>query len=73
MNRYKQPSQAQLQMQADAFNFNFKVGDKVNVRKDSGEMIEDTIKHQATIMGGHTVMAWLEKSGSYLPERVSKV
>lgn len=73
MNRFKQPSQAQLQMQADAFNYNFKVGEKVLVRKDSGENVEDVIRHEATIMGGHSVMAWLENCGSYLPDRVSKI
>lgn len=68
----KQPTQAQLQMQVDAFNYNFKVGDIVNVRTDSGSIDQDMITHEATIMGGHTAMAWLKYRGSYLADRISK-
>lgn len=60
-------------MQVDAFNYNFKVGDKVKVITDPGETINDEIAHEATIMGGHTSMAWLVNKGSYLPERISKI
>lgn len=72
MKRFKQPTQAELQMQVDAFNYNFKVGDKVNVETDSGEVVQDEIYHEATIMGGHTAMAWLVGKGSYLADRISK-
>lgn len=68
----KQKSQKQLQEAVDAFNAKFSVGEKVLVKNDSGELDDDTIRHEATIMGGHTAMAWLEKKGSYLLERVKK-
>lgn len=69
--KFKKPkSQAQLQMECDAFNFNYAVGDTVKVMGDHGEIFQDKISHKATIMGGHTSMAWLSGKGSYLLERI---
>lgn len=69
----KQPSAAELQKQVDDFNANFVVGDYVTVKTDNGTTVTDVIAHKATIMGGHTAMAWLEKKGSYKLDRVSKL
>lgn len=62
-----QPTLHQLQNQVTAFNRAYQVGDKVKVMKDAhgGDTFIDEIKHQATIMGGHTAMAWLKEKGSY--------
>jgi len=69
----KQKSAATLQKEVDEFNANYKVGETVNVRTDGGETVQDVIRYPASIMGGHTAMAWLEDKGSYLLDRVSKI
>lgn len=60
-------SPQQLQNQVNQFNAAYSIGDKVEVLKSrSGdETFIDVIKHPATIMGGHTAMAWLVGKGSY--------
>ncbi|MEQ3501108.1 hypothetical protein ABMY20_15240 [Tenacibaculum sp. SSH1-16] len=61
-----QLSKEQLENQVNTFNSAFKVGDKVEVyRTPGGETFVDEIKHEATIMGGHTAMTWLKEKGSY--------
>lgn len=62
-----QLSKEQLQNQVNTFNAAYKVGDKVKVMKNtySEESFEDEIRHEATIMGGHTAMTWLVNGGSY--------
>lgn len=72
MNTFKQPSEATLQKQVDAFNLKFAVGEIVNVKTDFGDIEQDEITHEATIMCG-SVTAWLKKHRSYLSDRVSKV
>lgn len=55
-----------LQAEIDAFNLKFKVGDPVKVKLDSGEVKETTVKHEATILGGHTAVGWFNGiSGCY--------
>ena len=68
----KRKTQEQLQSEVDAFNARFKVGQMVKVEKDSGNTVIDHVRYPASIMGGHTAMAWLEMSGSYILERVSE-
>jgi hypothetical protein len=60
-------TEQQLQNQVNQFNETFKVGDKVEVlkRANGEETFIDEIKHEATIMGGHTAMTWLKGKGSY--------
>ncbi len=60
-------SQRQLENQVHQFNQTYKVGDEVEVlkRSTSDETFIDKIKHPASIMGGHTAMAWLQENGSY--------
>lgn len=56
-----------LENQINQFNDAYKVGDKVEVMKtrDGEETFVDEIKYPATVMGGHTAMAWLKDKGSY--------
>lgn len=57
----------QLKSSVEKFNSIYKIGDKVEVlkRKNGIETFTDTIKHEATIMGGHTAVIWLKEKGSY--------
>jgi len=63
----KQLTQQQLENQVNQFNEAYKVGDTVEVLKwsDENETFIDVIKHEATIMGGHTAMTWLKDKGSF--------
>lgn len=63
----KQLSTAQLENQVNQFNETYKVGDEVEVLKNvrTKETFLDTIKHPASIMGGHTAVCWLKEKGSY--------
>lgn len=63
----RQLTQQQLENQVSQFNQTYKVGDEVEVlkRADGTETFIDEIKHEATIMGGHTAMTWLKGKGSY--------
>lgn len=53
----------------ELFNLKYSVGDAVRVKGDGTEFI-DKVRYPASIMGGHTAMAWLEGKGSYLIDRV---
>lgn len=63
----KQLHEKQLENQINQFNELYEIGDKVEVLKNlnSDETFIDEIKHNATIMGGHTAMTWLKGKGSY--------
>lgn len=60
-------SRQQLENQVTQFNAAYKVGDKVEVLRYGGddETFIDEITHEATIMGGHTAMTWLQSKGAY--------
>jgi hypothetical protein len=73
MKRPVQPTMSTMQKKIDVFNSLIKVGETVNVKLDSGEVIQDTIRYPASIMGGHTPVAWLVNKGSYVLERVTKI
>lgn len=66
----KQPHPQELQKEIDEFNREYKVGDAIQVFSDTGHIVRDVIKHEATIMGGHSPVAWLKKLGSYRLDRV---
>lgn len=69
--RPKQKSQKQLELEVENFNLKHKVGDKVLLQTDGGEVKEVTVKHPATIMGGHSSVGWFEEiSGCYQLDRV---
>ena len=61
------------QSQCDKFNAKCPVGTRVEVTLDDGSTIIDVIRHEATLMGGHTPVAWLTKKGSFLLNRVRPV
>ena len=50
----------------------FSVGEVVMVENDFGVFESDIIKYPFSIMSGN-VVAWLDKKGSYLAERVNKI
>lgn len=54
----------------ELFNLKYSVGDAVRVKGDDGTEFIDKVRYPASIMGGHTAMAWLEGKGSYLIDRV---
>ena len=54
----------------ELFNLKYAIGDKVQVKDDDGNTFIDVVKYPASVMGGHTAMAWLEGKGSYLIDRV---
>lgn len=58
---------SKLENLKNAFNEAYSVGDSIEVliTINGAETFIDKIKHKATIMGGHTVVTWLEKKGSY--------
>ena len=49
---------AKLQKEVDNFNSKHKVGDKVKLKMDSGEVKEVTIRNEATILSGHSAVGW---------------
>lgn len=55
----------------DNINNRYKIGDTLKVRMDSGEIVNWTMKHEATILGGHTAVIWAnEHKSCYLASRV---
>lgn len=67
----KQKTQRELELEVENFNLKHKVGDKVLLKNDAGEVNTVTVKSPATILGGHTAVGWFKEiSGCYLLERV---
>jgi len=60
----------QLEQKRDEFNAKYKVGQWVDFNADSGKVENAEIYHEATIMGGHTVMTWLKGYASYSVDKV---
>jgi hypothetical protein len=59
------PNLKKLQAQVDSFNQKYTIGDKVKIKRPD-EIIEATVKHRATILGGHSAVGWFEEfSGCY--------
>jgi hypothetical protein len=66
-----QKSQVKLEKEVMDFNLRFKVGDKVNLEDDDGNIREVTIERPASILGGHSSVGWFEEiSGCYQLDRV---
>ncbi len=64
----------QLQGAVDQFNASCPVGTPVSVMMDDGTTKETKVKHEATILGGHTAMGWFDGiSGCYLLARARKL
>ncbi len=56
------------------WNKKYPVGTRVIVKKDDDTEIETETVHEATMLGGHTAVAWLKDlSGCYLLDRVRPV
>lgn len=53
-----------------AFNQCYKPGDMVLVVGDRGEIFRDKVRYPASLLGGHTAVAWLETIGTYALNRV---
>ena len=62
---------SRLESMVIMFNNKMKIGDKIKVEQDDGQVVEWTVKSPASILGGHTAVIWVEeKAGCYLLERV---
>lgn len=63
-----------LQKQNDLIekiNEAFKPGDKIKVKLDDGTIVEWTMRHPATLMGGHSAVIWAEEhTGCYAAGRL---
>ena len=59
--------ESELEKQVNDFNQKYNVGDKVEVTKHIGvsQLFTDEIKHEATILGGHSPVVWLKEKGCY--------
>lgn len=67
----KQPSVASQQRLIERINRAYQVGDKIQVRQDDGKVVERTMRHESTLLGGHTAVIWVEEhSGCYAADRV---
>lgn len=61
-----------MQGKVDAFNERHPVGSSVVVVNDLGVKTETTVKYPASILGGHTPVAWLDCfTGCYRLDRVT--
>jgi hypothetical protein len=64
--RPKQKSLKTLEREVSEFNTKHKVGDRVNLLLDSGELREVEIYNEATILGNHSAVGWFKGvSGCY--------
>lgn len=55
----------------DKINEKYKIGDTINVIQDDNSIKKWTIKHPASMLGGHTAVIWVEEiSGCYSANRV---
>lgn len=66
--------QKKLQDKVDRFNLANPVGAMVHVRKDNGEVVLSKTTAEASLLGGHTPVVWLDGiSGCYDLSRVTPV
>ncbi len=63
-----------LQRQCDDFNSRYPVGQRVAVKRDSGETMITSTRSKAEVLSGHTAVIWLDGiRGCYMLDRVSAV
>ena len=56
------------------WNDNYAVGQKVRVKRDSGDLLVTTTASEAELLGGHTPVIWLDGiSGCYALDRVTPI
>ena len=73
MKTPKRKSLKTLEAEVERFNATHKVGDMVDLSHDDGTVKRVQIKHEATILGGHTAVGWFhEISGCYSLDKVLK-
>lgn len=60
----KKTSKKELQKQVDQFNSTYGIGCRVYLKQGDGKVIPVTIKSQASILGGHTAVAWFNEVAS---------
>jgi len=72
MNKRQLKAYERMESDVDLLNSIFFVGEHVHVTNDFGEIEYDSIKYPFSIMSG-SVVAWLNKKGSYIADRVSKI
>lgn len=59
------------QLLIDTINARYTVGDVLSVRQDDGSILQWTMKHNATMLGGHTAVIWVKEHVScYAADRV---
>jgi len=69
----RRPSQKQLQAQIDKFNAECPVGSDIILTMDDGATIETTVRHEATIIGGHSAVGWFDGiTGCYMLDRARR-
>lgn len=60
-----------LEKQVNAFNAKYNTGDIVTVKLDNGNTMEVSIKSPASVLGGHSAVAWFnEMYGCYSLDKV---
>lgn len=58
----------------DDWNRKYPIGQKVIVELDSGKTVETITTHKATLLGGHTAVAWLKDIiGCYDLDRITAI
>ena len=75
MTTRKPPTLKQLEKRRDELNKKFSVGDEVMLKKDfHDDLFPTKIRHPFSIMGGHSVVGWLEGvAGGYLETHIFAV
>lgn len=67
----KQKTLNQMLLQESRFNARFKIGDKVKLRMDNGEIKEVTVRASASILINNSAVGWFEEiKGCYNLDRV---
>lgn len=65
---------ADAKLNADTWNHQVKIGALVNYRDDHGESHSTRTRTEASVLGGHTAVVWIEgRSGCVKLDRVTPV
>jgi hypothetical protein len=67
----KKKSLETLQQEVHAFNLKYPVGSKLKLTLDFGEVTDVVVRNEASILGGHSAVTWLEGiAGCYSLDKV---
>ena len=72
MNKRDLKAYEKMESDVELLNSIFTVGEHVHVTNDFGQIEHDSIRYPFSIMSG-SIVAWLNKKGSYIAERVTKI